>query len=186
MITSTALAAEAFLAITSSLPIPTVSSIPAMLEQPVRLVQKNSSVAISSPEITLKPLVPTINATFHFDDVTRPTTEPEKIIGDLREWRFFEENWDGENANAPSIQSIRDAIAFVRLIKDKEEMPQPMLHASGNVSLYWNNERLYADIEFLGDGLVAYFIKHLTDKHKGILSFDTQKMPAVFSTLIWT
>jgi len=59
-----------------------------------------------------------------------------------------------------------------------------MLLASGHVALYKNENGLYADIEFLGDGRIAYFIKRNGDKHKGVLTFDSQKMPAVFSALL--
>lgn len=180
---STIAAAEAFLVISSS-PAPTVIK-PVVPEQaPASSTQKLSSIdplidALQSSAIA------TNSDSFCFNEVTRQTTESERIIGELRRWAFLYKDWDGEGASAPAPESIKNAVAFVGLIRDSADLPQPMLHATGNVSLYWDNKSLYADIEFLNDGRVAYFIKKINeDKHKGVLSFDPQKMPDVFSTLI--
>lgn len=113
----------------------------------------------------------------------RLTTQHEKLIGEIRSWSLLSADWDGEGALAPSAQSIKDAVAFSRLLSDVV-IPEPMLLASGHVALYKNESGIYADIEFLGDGRIAYFIKRDGDKHKGVLTFDSQKMPAVFSALL--
>lgn len=112
----------------------------------------------------------------------RLTTEHEKLIGEIRGWSLLDADWDGEGAMAPSIQSIKEAVSFIRLIDDIN-LPEPMLLASGHAALYKNESNFYADIEFLGDGRIAYFIKRNGDKHKGVLTFDSQKMPAVFPAL---
>ena len=39
-------------------------------------------------------------------------------------------------------------------------------------------------LEFLGDGRIAYFIKNNGDKHKGVVAFDSQKIPVVFPAII--
>ncbi|MDD5056850.1 MAG: hypothetical protein PHQ60_03180 [Sideroxydans sp.] len=113
----------------------------------------------------------------------RLTTQHEKLIGEIRSWSLLSADWDGEGALAPSAQSIKESVSFSRLLSDVS-LPEPMLLASGHVSLYKNDSDLYADIEFLGDGRIAYFIKRNGDKHKGVLTFDSQKMPAVFSALL--
>ena len=84
----------------------------------------------------------------------------------------------------PMAQSIKEAVSFVRLLDDSILLPEPMLLSSGHAALYWNEGGLYADIEFLGNGRIAYFIKSNGDKHKGVLTFDSQKMPALFPALI--
>jgi hypothetical protein len=111
----------------------------------------------------------------------RLTTQQEKLIGEIRNWSLLGPDWDAEGAQAPSAQSIKDAVSFCRLLD--ADLLEPMLLASGNVSLYKNESDLYADIEFLGYGRIAYFIKRNGDKHKGVLKFDSNKMPAVFSAL---
>ncbi len=118
-----------------------------------------------------------------YKDIARPTTQHEKLIGELRELSLLNANWDGEGAAVPSILSIKEAVSFVRLLNGIA-LPEPMLLASGHTSLYWNEGDIYADIEFLDDGRIAYFIKTHGDKHKGVLAFDSQKMPAVFQTLL--
>lgn len=113
----------------------------------------------------------------------RLTTQHEKLIGEIRSWSLLGADWDGEGALAPSVQSIKEAVSFTRLLSDVV-LPEPMLLASGHVALYKNESELYADIEFLGDGHIAYFIKRNGDKHKGVLKFDSQKLPAVFTVLL--
>lgn len=61
-----------------------------------------------------------------------------------------------------------------------------MLLASGNAGLYLNQDILYADIEFLSEGRISYFIKRGNDRHKGVLAFDNEKMPTVLQALIWS
>lgn len=113
----------------------------------------------------------------------RLTTQQEKLIGEIRSWGLLGADWDGEGSLAPSEQSIKEAVSFSRLLSDVS-LPEPMLLASGHVALYKNESDIYADIEFLGDGRIAYFIKCNGDKHKGVLTFDSQKMPAVFPALL--
>lgn len=119
-------------------------------------------------------------------ELTRPTTSQEKLIGDIREWRLLGANWDGEGAASPSILSIKEAVSFVRMLNDGISIPEPMMLASGHTALYWNEAGVYADIEFLGDGRIAYFIKRNGDKHKGVVTFDSQKMPVVLPLLLAT
>jgi len=108
----------------------------------------------------------------------------EMLIGEIRQWRLLNDNWDGEGAATPSNHSLNEAVSFVRLLSQGMPIPEPMLLASGHAGLYWNENHLYADIEFLGDGRIAYFIKRNGDKHKGVFAFNPQEMPAVFQALI--
>lgn len=181
----TATAAKLLFVISNGLIPPTVSTMPNMIEQPIRTTHR---VNLSAPSVLYTPSLTSsasVNIdSFQFDDVVRQTSEAEKVIGEIRHWASFSENWDGEGAARPSAQSIGDAVSFLRLVADSAQLPQPMLHATGNASLFWNDNGLYADVEFLGQNKVAYFIKHNEDKHKGVISFDSEKMPAVFSALI--
>ena len=114
----------------------------------------------------------------------RPTTAIENLVGEFRRWRLFGENWDGEGATAPLMGSLKEAELFVRLLSEEKALPEPMLHGSGHAGLFWNGEELYADLEFLGDSRIAYYIERQGDKHKGVLKFDSQKMPAVFTAVL--
>ena len=119
-----------------------------------------------------------------FDVAFRSMTSLENLAGEIRQFKSYEDNWDGEGAAKPNAQSISDVVSFIGLLDDRKVVPESMLLSSGNVALYWNEGGVYADIEFLGDDRIAYFIKNNGDKHKGVLSFDSKTMPSVFTALI--
>jgi hypothetical protein len=114
----------------------------------------------------------------------RPTTPLESLVGEIRQYAIFEANWDGESATAPNARAIREAENFVKLLDPALPLPEAMLHSSGSAGLFWRNPGLHADLEFLGDGRIAYFIKRNGDRHKGVLTFDSKSMPSVFSALV--
>lgn len=173
----TAAAAKVFIAL-SLTQTPTVSSLPEAIQAVARIAptktyqtpRTSSYGSVSNGEL--------------FDTPARKTTSQELLIGELRNWALFGENWDGEGASRPSSASINDAVSFTRLLDANLREPEPMLLASGHVALFWNEAGLYADLEFLGNNRVAYFIQKNDDKHKGVVTFDSEKMPAVFQTLL--
>ena len=118
----------------------------------------------------------------------RPTTERERLIGQIRTWGLLGANWDGDGGDAPNLASLRQACLFVNLLSRGVPMPEPMLHASGRAGLYWNQEGLYADLEFIGDGRVSYYIERRNaqgkDKHKGVATVSGNQMPPVFEALL--
>ena len=115
----------------------------------------------------------------------RATTDQERLIGEIRRWALVGADWDGEGAASPTASSLDESVAFVRLLDNTIELPEPMLLSSGHAGLFWKADGLYADLEFLGDGRIAYFIEHEgVGKHKGVVKFDSEKMPAVFSALL--
>jgi len=117
--------------------------------------------------------------------IARDTTVQELIIGQITSWSLFGKNWDGEGADQPRMNSIRDAIDFTRLLNHTLLDPEPMLLASGNISLFWHNNQLYADLEFLGEKRIAYFIKKQDITHKNIISFE-DVIPEIFKHLLKT
>lgn len=119
-----------------------------------------------------------------FAETERKTTEHEKIAGAIREWALLSSNWDGEGASKPNQRSLREATIFLHLLDRGMPIPEPMLLASGHASLFWHDVNLYAELEFLGDGHIAYFIERSGDKHKGVLKFDSKNMPPVFQALL--
>lgn len=120
----------------------------------------------------------------YLNEFGRATTAQEELIGEIRSWSLWDANWDGERAKAPLMSSLRDAVEFVRLIDSDELLPEAMLFASGRSGLYWHTDDLYADLEFLGEGRIAYFMKINGDQHKGIVGFDPKKLPTVFQALL--
>jgi hypothetical protein len=115
----------------------------------------------------------------------RATTTQERLIGEIRSWALLDSDWDGEGAVAPMVSSLKESVAFVRLLDNTAELPDPMLMNTGHAGLFWKTDMLYADLEFLGDGRIAYFIEQEGEgKHKGVVKFDSKKMPAVFPALL--
>jgi hypothetical protein len=119
------------------------------------------------------------------DGYGRETTPKEHAIGELRRWKFLVAGWDGDQAQAPIPASLQDAITFVRLLADSATA-EPMLHATGRAGLFWRENDLYADLEFLGSRRIAYFIERNGDKHKGVVNFDAKEMPAVLEAVLPT
>lgn len=177
----TADAAKALLVLALTTPSPTVTAAPKIPDQQARPSSVSASRSLISG-VSYNATTVVANDGI-YKDIARPTTQLEKLIGELRELNFLKADWDGEGAAAPSALSLKEAVSFARLL-DGIALPEPMLLASGHTALYWNEGDLYADIEFLGDGRIAYFIKNHGDKHKGVLAFDSKKMPAVFQTLL--
>jgi hypothetical protein len=150
---------------------------------PLRIAQTpafftTSQIIPDTAEVTSK-----VNA---FVDLlfSRQTTPQEALIGDLRAWFSLPENWDGEGAARPSRTSIQDAVSFARLLDANFHEPEPMLLANGHASLFWDKPGLYADLEFLGNQRVAYFIEKNKDKHKGVVKFELEKIHGVFQNLL--
>lgn len=114
----------------------------------------------------------------------RQTSPVERTVGEMRRWTALSDNWDGQGASAPLEQSVKEAVAFVRMLTPGIPLPDPMVHANGRAGLFWQEGQLYADLEFLGDGRMAYYIERNGDKHKGVVHFDLLNLPPVFQTLL--
>ena len=130
-----------------------------------------------------------INLDSHDDSIriaefTRTTTAREQLLGEIRSWALWKADWDGEGAAAPIVDCIKNAVSFIRLLPDNIPLPEPMIHASGHTGLFWGDGGIYADIEFLHNGRIAYYIEQNGDKHKGAINFDSEKLPPVFSVLL--
>jgi hypothetical protein len=115
---------------------------------------------------------------------TRATTEQEHLIAKLRSWSSLAPNWDGEGAFAPVPSSLRFASDFVCLLPPTAATPEPLLHASGRAGLSWDEGENYGELEFLENGLVAYYFTEVGSKHKGIAPFTGSKIPLPILALI--
>ena len=143
-------------------------------------IKKDSNLSKTSEAINLD----LYDEFIQFTEFTRPTTTREQLMGEIRSWALLEADWDGEGAIAPIIRCIENAVSFIRLMPENIAPPEPMLHASGNTGLFWGDDGIYADIEFLHNGRIAYYIEQKGDKHKGAINFDSKNLPPVFSVLL--
>lgn len=104
-------------------------------------------------------------------------------INEFKSYLEMKANWDGEGASTPLADSIERAIKFVRLLPETIAIPEPMLHASGYAGLFWSDNGLYADLEFIDNDRIAYFISY-KDTNKGVVDFNKEEIPPVFETLL--
>lgn len=141
-----------------------------------------SSQALDEPDANF--LVTGGDLEFDYLPSPRNTTEQEHTIAVLRSWEKYEQNWDYEGAKAPIPSSLRAASRFVCMLDDSFVMPEPMLHDSGRAGLFWGEDQLYADLEFLVDGTVAYYIERGERQEKGVICFDHHVIPEIFKTLL--
>lgn len=115
---------------------------------------------------------------------TRETTEQELIIATLRSWERYQSNWDHDGARAPNLRSLRAASSFICALAGNQEMPEAMLHDTGLAGLFWKRDQFYADLEFLENGSIAYYIERGIDRHKGVTEFRSRTIPGVLETLL--
>jgi hypothetical protein len=116
--------------------------------------------------------------------LVRETTDQERLIATLRHLEFNGPNWDGEGARAPITSSLRSASNFVCSLPPNAEMPEPLLHASGRAGLSWSRDDYYGELEFLDDGVVAYYFAIGRDKHKGVVSVNQRAIPTALEPLL--
>lgn len=122
-------------------------------------------------------------------NATRATSEQEHLIARLREWERYPANWDGEGALSPKLASLLAASSFACALDRDDVMPQPMLNDNGRAGLFWDDGGLYAELEFLENGKVAYYIERVIDgrapdRHKGVVSFNGREIPPVLRPLL--
>jgi len=117
-------------------------------------------------------------------DFALPISDSEKSLGELRQWKQLLENWDGEGAAKPSIDSLSKAISFVQTLSESIPVPEPMLHSDGHAGLFWDTADLYSDLEFYADGRVTFFVRGKDGQTRGVVKFDGQTIPPVLLTLL--
>jgi hypothetical protein len=78
------------------------------------------------------------------------------LTGKLLSFRDYKANWDQEQACSPKVDAVYDAVDFLNFLPQGIPIPKPMVLASGDVALYWDDGGdMYAEIGF--DGSHAYY-----------------------------
>lgn len=121
---------------------------------------------------------------YFIQPVDRQTSAAEIAVGELRRMASLPHDWDGEGACAPHGKSLRAATNFIRMVPSHLTDAETMLNANGHAGLSWDDPERYAELEFLGDGRIAYFIQHGEDRHKGIVHFDDEVVPPALLSLL--
>lgn len=85
---------------------------------------------------------------------------------ELELYSALNEGWDGPDSRAPSQGDIMDAQALVAKLPPGLPIPKPMLSSSGNVGLYWDAQKIFADIALEGDGRFSLFTRRKSGNRK--------------------
>jgi hypothetical protein len=81
-----------------------------------------------------------------------------------------------EGDEAAIEQSFEDAKTFLEVGRF-EWNPDVMRHSNGRAGLLWSECGLYADLEFLGGGLLAYFARQDENIWKGVIQMGETDLP---------
>ena len=77
----------------------------------------------------------------------------------INEFKFYEVNWDGYEGIAASSETVNDAIKFINKLPSNTTVPRPGLSGDGEISLFWEDNGVYIDIGFFGDGKYTLYAK---------------------------
>ncbi len=82
-----------------------------------------------------------------------------KLRQELLSYTRLEDNWDGDNAKAPSQEAVSDALTFLDGKPGDILPPYPEEGTEGDVGVYWDfrQVQVFAEVTFEGDGTCAYF-----------------------------
>ena len=80
------------------------------------------------------------------------TEELDKLIEQLLDYLNLKEDWDGYGGVAPFEKTVNETILFVKTLPKMMPLPEPMIAGSGIIGLYWDNQGIYVEIGFEGDG----------------------------------
>jgi hypothetical protein len=80
---------------------------------------------------------------------------PDKIYSFLE----YEKNWDGYDGVVPSVKTVNEAVFFFNRLPLGVLEPRPGFSGDGEISLFWEFDRVFVDIGFLGDGVYTIYAK---------------------------
>jgi hypothetical protein len=92
----------------------------------------------------------------------------------MEEWGA---DWDGNGAAKPLGFSLKDARAFVRFLSPESIVPQATLHADGHAILFVNSAEVYAELEFLENHRIGFYVRRGGEEWTDEISFDGRTLP---------
>jgi len=79
----------------------------------------------------------------------------------IRSYSTYEKNWDGYGGIAPTDETIKDALNFVKLLPKNIVLPYTGLSGDGEISLIWHAGKMvplpFVHIGFTGNGKYSYY-----------------------------
>ncbi|TAE59187.1 MAG: hypothetical protein EAZ87_10510 [Nostocales cyanobacterium] len=109
-----------------------------------------------------------------------------KLIIEIRNYLSLPDDWDGYQGVAPQSKTIEETIFFVKNIPDSISLPKPMVSGTGIVGLFWENDNVYAEVCFEGDGTFWYYgtDSDLEIGEESVSIQDTHELPKQLINLI--
>lgn len=95
----------------------------------------------------------------------------------------FEADWDGSEAAKPLDYSLKDARTFIRKLSPESVIPRATLHADGHAILFMQEPDIYAELEFLGNNKIGYYVRRGGQKWSDEFSFDGRSLPEGLSQI---
>jgi len=146
---------------TATLQEPTLTSPPSSGAQNF-LIASTLAVALTPTFGINTPSIPTYVSTAPselINFVFRADTNKQKLFFSLRSYRSFENDWDGYGGQIPSDQTIEDSIKFIKLLPTNVLLPYAGLSGDGEISLFWDKNKIFIDIGFRGNGQYSYYAR---------------------------
>lgn len=111
---------------------------------------------LTEPAAEYSPVTAMVDTTHTVQEAGAPldtemmaTDEPALIVSstqrEIAEFSQLVDDWDGEGATAPSMETIMSASLIAQYVPP-ETPAKPMVSASGSISLYWDLARGYAEL----------------------------------------
>jgi hypothetical protein len=107
----------------------------------------------------------------------------DQTIAQLLSFEQLGPDWDGNHAAAPISSSIKGARTFLRALSPESQIPQPTLHANGNVLLFVNGPDGYAELEFLDDRRIEFFASRDDRQWSEEIQFNGRSLPEGLSAI---
>ena len=103
----------------------------------------------------------------------------------INSYQSYPLNWDGYDGIPPSAETISDVLSFIEKLPYGVIEPRPGVSGDGEVSLFWENDEIYIDIGFLGDGTYVFYARDSQDIEYFNDSIDLHKpLPTALLNLI--
>ncbi len=105
-------------------------------------------------------------------------TKADASVSQLLKFACLPNDWDGYGAAKPNHGSLNAARSFIRSLAPESIVPQPALHADGNVILFYRNDDVYVELEFVGNN-VDFFARQEDKEWASEFQIGTPLPPAL-------
>lgn len=81
------------------------------------------------------------------------------IIETIVSYLNYPSNWDGYNGKPPTVDAVNDTLSFIHKLPFGVAESRPGLSGDGEISLFWENDDIFVDIGFVGDGKYSFYAR---------------------------